>query len=136
MATKKKIPGKRRESKMRRFKIKYTSTKGELKTRNIKATSEEKAMSEITDMTQHHYTITEGLDDKPATKENLRVREPFEVGDTVICIKDGFAHWSGSGDGKNEPYFKDLIYECSHFWGEADSTCGIKGIQHIVDKEN
>jgi len=53
----------RRKSTMRRFKIKYTNTKGVVKTRNIKATSEERAMSEIKDMGQHHYTIVESLDE-------------------------------------------------------------------------
>lgn len=52
-----------RPSSMQRFKIKYTNTKGVIKTRNIKATSEARAMSEIKDMGQHHYTIVESLDD-------------------------------------------------------------------------
>jgi hypothetical protein len=60
---------KKGRSKMRRFKIKYSTTSGGIKTRNIKATSEDKALSEITDMGQHHYTIIEGLDDEPAPKE-------------------------------------------------------------------
>ena len=48
---------------MKRFKIKYTNTKGIIKIRNIKATSEARAMSEIKDMSQHHYTIAESADD-------------------------------------------------------------------------
>lgn len=58
-------------SKMRRYKIKYTNTKGVLKTRNIKATSEQKAMSQIKDMGQHHYTITEDIDDSKIEMKSM-----------------------------------------------------------------
>jgi hypothetical protein len=60
-----------RPSSMQRFKIKYTNTKGVIKTRNIKATSESRAMSEIKDMAEHHYTITESLDDPQSLKDML-----------------------------------------------------------------
>jgi hypothetical protein len=59
-----------RPSSMRRFKIKYTNTKGVIKTRNIKATSEERAMGEIIDMGQHHYTIVETLDEPDPEREH------------------------------------------------------------------
>jgi len=111
---------------MRRFKIKYTSTKGVLKTRNIKASSEAKAMSEITDMQQHHYTITETVE-----KNDMYVEEPketWEVGDMLYCIKSGKSH------SRNEPYVKGKVYECSHFW--QGDTFGITGLKNIVDKKN
>lgn len=60
-----------RSKSMKRFKIKYTNTKGVIKTRNIKATSEERAMNEIKDMSQHHYTIVESLDE-PEPKKGLQ----------------------------------------------------------------
>ena len=54
---------------MKQYKIKYTSNKGVLKERNIKASSEQKAMSEILDMGEHHYTIAEGLDESTPIKK-------------------------------------------------------------------
>jgi hypothetical protein len=73
-----------RPSAMRRFKIKYTNTKGIIKTRNIKATSEERAMSEISDMQQHHYTIVESLDEPEPEREH---KNPC----TEIQLPSGFA---------------------------------------------
>lgn len=71
--------GKRtKRSKMQRFKIKYTNTKGQLKTRNIKATSEARAMSEIKDMGQHHYTIVESIDDEPAASLEKKTAEKWQ----------------------------------------------------------
>lgn len=60
--------GKQEKRIMQRFKIKYTNTKGVVKTRSIKASSEAKAMSQIKDMAQHHYTITESVDEEPKRK--------------------------------------------------------------------
>lgn len=54
-----------RKCKMKIFKIKYTNNKGIIKTRSIKATSEQSAMSKIKDLSQHHYTIEESVDDEP-----------------------------------------------------------------------
>lgn len=71
----------RRKSMMKRFKIKYTNTKGVVKTRNIKATSEEKAMSEIKDMSQHHYTIVESIEEEKDDPD------PAYVLDGIVPIK-------------------------------------------------
>lgn len=95
MAHKKK-PG--RKSSMMLFKIKYTNNKGIMKTRNIKATSESKAMSEITDLDKHHYTISEPID-----QINNTVNLPSGLSIVVKPMITDIIAYSDSYDG-TEPF--------------------------------
>jgi hypothetical protein len=57
------------------FKIKYTTTDGAVKTRNIKASSEQAAMGKISDIAQHHYTITEDIETGKQLENALEAKE-------------------------------------------------------------
>ena len=114
-------------SKMKRFKIRFTNTKGEFKTRNIKAVSEQKALAEITDLKEHHYTITESISIEDLPTEEV-TDELYKIGDFVMCIKNGKSR------GRGEPYYAGNLYKCSHtFLQGSDKTIGLKNYQNIVE---
>jgi len=119
-----------RPSTMKRFKIKYLNTKGQVKTRNIKASSEEKAKSEIKDMAQHYYTITEDLDESETgfKKNGVHIAtNPCKE----ISIPSGspiITAVQGSGLSNQKQKWLDEYAAYHQAWDSASSSSGIFNI--------